>query len=72
MIKNLKAYDIIQGVRGEKGVNEKFFADIVARLSALTEAAPEIEEMDINPLLANGDDIVAVDARIKINKNAEL
>lgn len=66
MIRNIKAYDIIRGVRGKKGINEKVFVDIIARLSALTQAAPEIEEMDINPLLASGDDIVAVDARIKI------
>jgi hypothetical protein len=30
--------------------------------------APEIEELDFNPLLANGDNIIIVDARIKINK----
>ena len=33
------------------------------------QAAPEIAEMDVNPLLASGDKIVAVDARINIQKN---
>ena len=68
MIKNLKSYKIIQGVRGQEGINEDMFADIVVKLSALVEAAPEIIEMDINPLLGKADDVVAVDARIRIKK----
>jgi acetate---CoA ligase (ADP-forming) len=66
MIRSLKSYKIIQGVRGQKGINEDKFAEIVARLSSLTQAAPEIMEMDINPLLGNEDTIVAVDARIRV------
>ena len=68
MIKNLKSYKIIQGVRGQQGVNEDVFADIIARLSALLEAAPEIKELDLNPLLGSPDKVVAVDARINIQK----
>ncbi len=68
MIKSLKSYKIIQGVRGSKGINQKAFTEIILRLSQLLEKAPEIVEMDINPLLASGNDIVAVDARIRIEK----
>jgi acetyltransferase len=68
MIKNLKSYKIIEGVRGQKGVNQNLFADIIVRLSALLEVAPEIKEMDLNPLLAKDDKIIAVDARIRIEK----
>jgi len=68
MIRNLKSYKIIQGVRGQEGVNEASFADAIVRLSALCEAAPEIAEMDINPLLGNAQGVVAVDARIRIEK----
>lgn len=68
MIKSLKSYKIIQGVRGQEGVNETAFADAIARLSALCEAAPEIAEMDINPLLGNAKGVVAVDARVRIEK----
>ena len=70
MIRNLKSYKIIQGVRGQEGVNEVAFADAIARLSALCKAAPEIAEMDINPLLGNAKGVVAVDARIRIEKQA--
>ena len=68
MIHSLKSYDIIKGVRGKPGINEALYCDIICRLSELVEAAPEITEMDINPLMGTKDSIVAVDARIKIEK----
>jgi acetyltransferase len=68
MITSLKSYKIIQGVRGQEGVNEDVFADVIVRLSALCEAAPEIAEMDINPLLGNSKGVVAVDARIRVER----
>jgi acetyltransferase len=68
MIHNLKGYKLIKGVRGSKGVDENVFANIIQRVSALMTIAPEIAEMDINPLLGNGSNIIAVDARINIIK----
>ena len=68
MLRNLKGYKIIQGTRGMKGVNEKAFIDVIIRLSMLVSIAPEISEMDVNPLLGNPESIVAVDARINIEK----
>ena len=68
MIRSLKAYKIIQGTRGQKGVNEDKFAEIIVRLSTLLRFATEIKEMDINPLLATNKDVIAVDARIRIEK----
>ncbi|MDZ7740937.1 MAG: acetate--CoA ligase family protein [Bacteroidota bacterium] len=69
MIRNLKGYGIIKGVRGQKGVNEEIFADYVSRISGLVHIAPEIFEMDLNPLLGGPDKITAVDARIRIEKS---
>lgn len=68
MIRNLKSYKIIEGVRGQEGVNEDKFGEIITKLSALLLAAPEIIEMDLNPLLGKPDRVVAVDARICIQK----
>jgi acetyltransferase len=68
MIKNLKSYQIIKGYRGQEGVNQHAFANIIVRLSSLLRFATEIKEMDINPLLGKGDQILAVDARILIGK----
>jgi acetyltransferase len=68
MIKRLRGYKIIQGVRGQDPVNEDLYADQIARVAALVQAAPEIAEMDLNPLLGSPTAVVAVDARIRIEK----
>lgn len=68
MIRSLKAYQIIKGTRGQKGLNEELFTEIIVRLSILLRFATEIKEMDINPLLADDKRITAVDARIRIEK----
>ncbi len=68
MIHSLRGYKILKGTRGQAGINEKKYAEIIVRLSTLLRFATEIKEMDINPLLADGDDIVAVDARILVEK----
>jgi acetyltransferase len=69
MIRNLKSYGIIKGTRGQEGVNEDQFAEAVMRVSALVDTAPEIAEMDLNPLLGNPKQVVAVDARVRIEKS---
>jgi acetyltransferase len=66
MIYRLKGFKILQGVRGQEPVNIQHFAEMVSRVSALIMAAPEIFEMDLNPLLGRKDGVVAVDARIRI------
>ncbi len=68
-IRKLKSYKIIEGTRGMEPVNEDKFAETITRLSLLVEYAPEIEELDLNPLLGNSMDVVAVDARIRIERN---
>lgn len=68
MITSLRSYKLIKGMRGQEGVNISLFADIIRRTSALCSAAPEIFEMDINPLLGNSKQVIAVDARIRIEK----
>ena len=68
MIHSLRGYKILQGTRGQKGINENKYAEIIVRLSTLLRFATEIKEIDINPLLADQDNIVAVDARILIEK----
>jgi len=69
MIHSLRGYKIIKGTRGQKGLNEQKYAEIIVRLSTLLRFATEIKEMDINPLLADEHDVVAVDARIRIERS---
>ena len=68
MIHSLRGYPIIKGTRGQAGIDEQQYADIIVRLSTLLRFACEIKEMDINPLVATKDGLFAVDARIRIEK----
>ena len=68
MIHSLRAYKILKGTRGQQGINERKYAEIIVRLSTLLRFATEIKEIDINPLLADANDVIAVDARILIEK----
>lgn len=68
MIRSLRGYPIIKGTRGQKGIDENQYADIIVRLSTLLRFATEIKEIDINPLLATNKGLFAVDARIRIEK----
>lgn len=68
MITSLRGYKLLQGTRGRESVNEAKFIEIIQRVSALVEAAPEIVEMDMNPLIGTKKDIKAVDVRIRIEK----
>ena len=69
MIHSLRGYRILQGTRGQQGINEQQFAEAIVRLSTLLRFATEIKEIDINPLLADADHVIAVDARILIDKS---
>jgi acetyltransferase len=68
MIKSLKSYKIMKGYRKQPGVNIHLYAEIIVRLSWLLRYATQIKEIDINPLLGNETEILAVDARIWIEK----
>jgi acetate---CoA ligase (ADP-forming) len=68
MIQSLRGYRILEGVRGEKGVDLETLAEVIERVSQLVGDHPEIREMDINPLLAfpEGEATMAVDARFRV------
>jgi acyl-CoA synthetase (NDP forming) len=68
MLKSLKGYKILEGVRGSEGVDIAKFIDVIQKVSALVLIAPEIMELDLNPLLGNSSEVVAVDARIRIER----
>ncbi len=63
MIKEIKGYKILLGVRGQKAVNIDRIKEILKKISNLSEKYPEIIELDINPLIV-GKDVEIVDARI--------
>jgi acetyltransferase len=64
MLKSLKSFPIIKGVRGKEGISIEKLSDTIVKLSILPMVVPEIIEMDINPLIGEGKQIYAVDSRI--------
>lgn len=62
----LKGFKLLEGYRGRPGINVDLFLDYILRVIALVEVAPEILELDINPLFAVGDEIRAVDVRVRL------
>jgi acetyltransferase len=66
MLSSIKAAALLQGVRGRKGVNRERLVEILQRLSQLLTDLPEIQEMDLNPIMAFEDKVFVVDARISL------
>jgi acetyltransferase len=68
MIRRLRSYILLTGIRGQQGIDLQKFAEIIVRLSTVLRYCKEIKEIDMNPLIATMDGIVVVDARIRIEK----
>lgn len=68
MLESLKSWPLLQGYRGKPGVNIDRLIEIIMRFSYLVADYPEIQELDINPLLVTPEDVVALDARIVIDR----
>jgi acetyltransferase len=64
MMEQTRIYTALQGVRGRKGVNLDALEQLLVRFSQLVVNHPEIREIDINPLLVDDHQIVALDARV--------
>ncbi|MFH0725594.1 MAG: acetate--CoA ligase family protein [Pseudomonadota bacterium] len=66
MVASIKGAALLKGVRGQAGVDQAALVDLIGRLSQLVTDLPEIQEMDLNPVMALRDGACAVDARIAI------
>ncbi|MFO7709716.1 MAG: acetate--CoA ligase family protein [Desulfobacterales bacterium] len=66
LIRRIRGFPLIQGVRGSKGVSLDALADALTRLSCLVVDAPAIAEIDLNPLKGTGNELFAVDARLVV------
>ena len=69
MIGSIRGASILQGIRGEKPCDTETVADLLVRLSHMLIDFPQIQEIDINPVLvfAEGEGALAVDARIIVS-----
>lgn len=70
MLTSLRFWPMLNGFRGDPPVQIDRLLDVVMRFSNLVAEFPEIKELDINPLLATPDDVVALDARIVFDPTA--
>ena len=68
MLESLNSWPLLRGYRGKPGVDIERVIDILMRLSYLVADHPEISELDINPLLATAQDVVALDAQVRIDR----
>ena len=67
MIREVKTYRLLEGVRGEPPRDLAALADVLLRVSQLAQRHPRIAELDINPLLAMEQGAAAVDARVTVS-----
>jgi acetyl coenzyme A synthetase (ADP forming)-like protein len=71
MVNGIRAAEVLRGVRGGAGVDQKALASMVQAVSELVTDFPEITEADLNPVLAREDGATAVDARFVVSFDAE-
>jgi len=71
MIRSIKGYPLLTGVRGETSVDIVALERMLLRLSQLVTEREEIDSLDINPFIVtgSGESSMAVDARIRLRKS---
>jgi len=67
MMEQTKIYKALKGVRGRKPVDMAALELLMVRFSALVAEQQWIKEIDINPLLASPDGLIALDARVVVH-----
>jgi acetyltransferase len=68
MLESLQIYPLLAGWRGDAPKNIDKLIEALIRMSYLAADYPEIEELDINPLIVTEEDVIALDARIVVDE----
>jgi acyl-CoA synthetase (NDP forming) len=66
MIAGMRTAPLLDGYRGRPVVSRAAVRELLLRLAALAEDLPEIAELDLNPVICSGDELVVVDAKVRI------
>jgi acetyltransferase len=68
MIREIRSFPLLRGVRGEPPADIDAVVEAILRLSQLVTDFPQIIELDINPLrvMEAGKGAIAIDARVAI------
>jgi acetyltransferase len=69
MLESLKSWPLLRGYRGGPGVHIDRLIEIIMRFSYLVADYPEIKELDINPLLCTPEHVIALDARVVVDRD---
>jgi len=67
MMEQTKIYKALLGVRGRHPVDMEALEQLLVRFSYLVVQHPWIKEIDINPLLASENELIALDARVVLH-----
>ncbi len=68
MLRSLRGYSVIEGYRGQAGINVEALLDIMLGVSRLVEENPQIVELDLNPVIVHEHSATVVDARMVVNR----
>lgn len=68
-LESLKSWPLLRGYRGKPAANIDRLIEVLIRFSYLVADYPELREVDVNPLLVTPDDVVALDARVVIDRD---
>jgi acyl-CoA synthetase (NDP forming) len=68
MLAETRVSALLRGYRGAPPADEAAVRETLLRVSALVEACPEIQEMDLNPLTVLEHGVKAVDVRIRVGR----
>lgn len=71
LIERTKVYQLLQGYRNIPPADLTRLEEILVRLSQMLIEHPEIQELDVNPLLCHADGALALDARVVIDRPAQ-
>ena len=58
---------MLDGVRGQPPVDKAALCDAILKVAEFVEQHPEVQELDLNPMIAYSDGAIAVDARIVVS-----
>jgi len=69
-LESLRSWPLLKGYRGHPAVDIEQLIEVLIRISYFVSDFPEIVELDVNPLLATPDQVIALDARIVVDHGA--
>ncbi|GHC31962.1 acetate--CoA ligase family protein [Aidingimonas halophila] len=72
MVSQIKAKKVFEGIRGAVAIDQEALVDLLMKVSSIVSAYPEIESLDLNPVIAYADGYAVVDARIIVDNKASI